>query len=51
LTQHLPPAERLLKPWPVDEQLLYWTLPENSGQQKSAAPSPLRKETPGLLDE
>ncbi len=24
----LPPLERRLRPWPVDEQLLYWTLPE-----------------------
>jgi esterase/lipase superfamily enzyme len=25
----LPPLERRLRPWPVDEQLLYWTLPED----------------------
>lgn len=24
----LPPQERRLRPWPVDEQLLYWTLPD-----------------------
>lgn len=24
----LPPLERRLRPWPVDEQLLYWTLPD-----------------------
>jgi esterase/lipase superfamily enzyme len=24
----LPPLERRLRPWPVDQQLLYWTLPD-----------------------
>jgi len=25
----MPPLERRLRPWPVDEQLLYWTLPDS----------------------
>jgi hypothetical protein len=29
----LPPQERQLRPWPVDEGLVYWTLP-NSAEEK-----------------
>jgi hypothetical protein len=33
LGSSLPPQERQLRPWPVDEGLVYWTLP-NSEEEK-----------------
>jgi esterase/lipase superfamily enzyme len=34
LGESLPPEQRHLRPWPVEEDLLYWTLPEPSNQPK-----------------
>lgn len=33
LVSSLSPQERQLRPWPVDEELLYWTLPEESNSE------------------
>jgi esterase/lipase superfamily enzyme len=30
ISRSLPPAERHLLPWPVEDQLMYWTLPETA---------------------
>jgi esterase/lipase superfamily enzyme len=38
LVSSLSPQERQLRPWPVDEELLYWTLPEESNSEPPVPP-------------
>ena len=45
LRASLSPEERKLRPWPVDEGLLYWTLPDLSANVEAPQPSPTTPST------
>lgn len=43
LRSALPPKDRQLRPWPVDEELIYWTLPESQKEKADKKNQPIPK--------